>query len=313
MSVTRRTPGGRRARGAPLTPRTAPYLLIAPFFVLFAIFGVFPLFYTGWVSLHDWDLISSGPHEFVGLENYRTLADDPDFRNAIVNTLGIFVLATVPQILIALGLAALLNQTLRARTFFRMGVLLPNVTSIAAVSIVFSQLFGREYGLVNYVLSLVGIDPVNWQAHKWSSWIAIATMVDWRWTGYNTLILLAAMQAIPSELYDAAKVDGATGFRAFRSVTVPMLRYTIMFVVVVATIGGIQLFAEPLLFDTSPASANGGAGREFQTIALYLYQTAFRSFDFGYAAAISWLLFLLVLLIAGLNALLVRRLGRSAR
>ena len=154
MLSTRRTPGGRRARGAPLTPRTAPYLLIAPFFVLFAIFGVFPLFYTGWVSLHDWDLISSGPHEFVGLGNYRTLADDPDFRNAIVNTLGIFVLATVPQILIALGLAALLNQTLRARTFFRMGVLLPNVTSIAAVSIVFSQLFGREYGLVNYVLSL---------------------------------------------------------------------------------------------------------------------------------------------------------------
>lgn len=308
MHLTRRAPG-RRARGASLAGRLTPYLLVAPFFLLFAAFGVYPLFYTFWVSLHDWDLIASGPHAYIGLENYRVLLDDDDFRNAVVNTFGIFLLATIPQILIALGLASVLNQQLRARTFFRMGVLLPNVTSIAAVTIVFSQLFGRDYGLVNYTLGLVGIDPVNWQAHKWSSWLAIAAMVDWRWTGYNTLILLAAMQAIPSELYEAARIDGAGAWRTFRSVTVPMLRHTLVFVVVVATIGGIQLFAEPLLFDTSPASANGGAGREFQTIALYLYQTAFRSFDFGYAAAMSWLLFLLVIVVAGANALLVRRIG----
>jgi cellobiose transport system permease protein len=312
MHLTSRAPGAR-ARGAPLTSRVAPYLLIAPFFVLFAIFGVYPLLYTFWVSLHDWDLISSGPHAYIGIENYRTLVADEDFRNSVVNTLGIFLLATIPQILAALGLASLLNQQLRARTFFRMGVLLPNVTSIAAVSIVFSQLFGRDYGLVNWMLSEIGVDPVNWQAHKWSSWLAIATMVDWRWTGYNTLILLAAMQAIPRELYDAARVDGAGALRAFRSVTVPMLRHTLLFVVIVATIGGVQLFAEPLLFDTSPASANGGAGREFQTVALYLYQTAFRNFDFGYAAAISWLLFLLVIVIATANALLVRRLSRGSR
>jgi len=307
-----RRAGGGRAAWRRFSRGAAPYLLIAPFFVLFAIFGIYPLVYTLWVSLHDWDLIATGPHAYVGLANYRELLSDEDFRNALVNTVGIFLLATIPQILIALGLAGLLNTQIRGRGFFRMGVLLPNVTSIAAVTIVFSQLFGREYGLVTWVLSGLGIDPVNWQAHRWTSWFAIATMVDWRWTGYNTLILLAAMQAIPRELYEAAKMDGAGGFRAFRSVTIPLLRHTLLFVVVVATIGGLQLFAEPLLFDTSPASANGGAGREFQTVALYLYQTAFRRFDFGYAAAISWLLFLLVIAVAAFNALLVRRLSARA-
>ena len=284
------------------------YALLIPAFVLIVGVALWPAAQTMWVSLHKASMIMPGA-EFIGLQNYRDLVSDEDFRNAVVNTIGIFLLATIPQILSALGLAALLNSQLRARTFFRMGVLLPNVTSIAAVALVFAQLFGRDFGLVNWLIGLVGIDPVDWQSNRWSSWLAIATMVDWRWTGYNTLILLAAMQAIPAELYDAAKIDGANAWRAFRSVTVPLLRPTLLFVVVIATIGGIQLFAEPLLFDEVPASANGGSGRQFQTIALYLYQTAFRNFDFGYAAAISWLLFLMIILASAGNALLVHRLG----
>ncbi|GAB3932426.1 hypothetical protein GCM10027614_01600 [Micromonospora vulcania] len=176
--------------------RYAPYLYIAPFFVLFAIFGLYPLAYTAWVSLHEWDLIAANP-TFVGLANYTALLRDADFWNSVVNTLAIFVISTVPQLLLALWLANLLNRGLRARTSFRMGILIPNLTSTAAVAIVFSQLFGREFGLVNWALGLVGVDAIDWHANRFGAWIAVSTMVDWRWTGYNALIFLAAMQAIP--------------------------------------------------------------------------------------------------------------------
>ncbi len=125
------------------------------------------------------------------------------------------MLATVPQLLLALVLAQLLNQRLRARTFWRMGVLLPNITSVAAVGIIFTLLFARDFGLVNWLLGHVGVDPIDWQEHRWSSWLAISTMVDWRWTGYNALIFLAALQAVPQDLYEAAAIDGASPVRQF--------------------------------------------------------------------------------------------------
>lgn len=284
----------------------SPYLFVAPFFILFGIFGAYPLIYTAWVSLHDWNLI--GDHHWVGLANYRELMGDADFWNAVVNTLGIFVIATVPQMLLALGLASALNREIRARTIFRMGVLVPNITSVAAVAIVFGQLFSRDYGLVNFVLGLVGIDPVNWQADRWSSWLAIATMVDWRWTGYNALIFLAAMQAIPKDLYEAAAIDGATRLRQFWSITVPMLRPTIVFAVIISTIGGLQLFTEPLLFGYG--KMQGGTLRQFQTVTMFMYENAFQRFHYGYGSAIAWMLFMLIGVICIINFLVVRRTTR---
>ena len=187
--------------------RYSPYLFIAPFFLLFAVFGLYPLGRTLWVSLHDWSLL--GTHSWVGLDNYAQLMVDTRFWNAVRNTLGIFLLATIPQIMLALLLAQALNRRLRARTTLRMGVLIPNVTSVAAVGIIFTLIFARDFGLANWLLGLVGIDPINWQNGRLSSWAAISVMVDWRWTGYNALILLAAMQAIPKDLYEAAEIDGA--------------------------------------------------------------------------------------------------------
>jgi cellobiose transport system permease protein len=314
-----RDPGGkparRRARPRWRTRLTradirfSPYLLIAPFFVVFGIFGVFPLVYTGWVSLHDWHLI--GGHRFVGLRNYADLVADPDFWNAVGNTFGIFVIATVPQLLIALVAANLLNRTLRARTAFRMGVLVPTVTSVAAVGVVFGQLFARDVGLVNYLLTAVGFDRVDWQAGTLSSWLAIAVMVDWRWTGYNALILLGAMQAIPRDLYDAAAVDGAKPWQQFWRITVPMLRPTLLFTVIIATIGGLQLFTEPVIFGFG--RMQGGTVGQFQTITMYMYENAFQRFQYGYGAAIAWTLFAMVVLISVLNAAVVRRMVRGAR
>jgi cellobiose transport system permease protein len=289
--------------------KASPYLYIAPFFILFGFFGAFPLIYTAWVSLHNWDLIAAD-HPFIGMENYTKLLADPDFWNSIVNTLGIFVISTVPQLLLALWLANLLNRQLRARTTFRMAVLIPNITSTAAVAIVFGQLFSTDFGLMNWLLHFTGMDALDWHSNKIASWVAISTMVDWRWTGYNALIFLAAMQAIPRDLYESAAIDGANRTRQFWAITIPMLRPTLIFCVIISTIGGLQLFTEPLLFNAGANGIIGGSGRESQTITMYMFENAFQPYyNFGYGSAVAWMLFLLIVVIALINVLVLRRMG----
>jgi cellobiose transport system permease protein len=301
-----------RARLRRVDGKASPYLYVGAFFVVFTLFGLFPLGYTAWVSLTDRNLLSGEAH-FIGLQNYSALLHDSYFWNAVENTLGIWVISTVPQLLIALGLAHLLNTKLRARTVFRMAVLLPQVTSLVAVALIFTQLFSRDYGLINYVLGGVGLGPVDWEAGRLSSWLALSVMVTWRWTGYNALIYLAAMQGIPEDLYEAAAIDGARPFRQFIHVTVPMIRPTIIFTVIVSTIGGLQLFTEPYLFQPVKNAATGGSARQYQTVAMYLYEKAFGSaqFKFGYASAIAWCLFLLIGLISLVNFLVTSRISSA--
>ena len=287
----------------------SPYLYIAPFFVVFAVFGLFPMLYTGYVSMTDWRAdVPGSESRWVGLANYGKLLDDPFFLNALRNTVGIGVLSTIPQLVLALGLAHLLNYRMRGRTLFRLGVLLPNVTSVAAVTLIFVQLFGRDYGLINWVLGLFGVEHIEWQAGTLSSWTAISAIVTWRWTGYNALIFLAAMQAVPFELYEAAAIDGASRWRQFRSITVPMLRPTILFAVIVSTIGALQLFGEPMLFSQQQDPTTGGSQHQFQTLALYSYNQFWGRFKYGYGAAVSWAMFLLIVVIVAANLLAARRL-----
>jgi cellobiose transport system permease protein len=288
--------------------KASPYLYVAPFFVLFGVFGLFPLIYTGYISLTGWRNDRPGSEDtFVGFANYTTLWQDEFFWNALRNTIGIGLLSTVPQLLMALGMAHMLNYRLRGRTFFRMSALLPNITSVAAVTIIFVQLFGRDYGLINWMLSFVGVDHVDWQAGTLESWIGISIIVTWRWTGYNALIYLAAMQAIPFELYESAAIDGASRSRQFWSVTVPMLRPTILFTVIISTIGALQLFGEPLLFNVSQTPSSGGSQHQFQTLAVYTYDQFWQKFKYGYGSAISWAMFLVIVLIVIINFLIARR------
>src|SRR5262245_52937286 len=301
-----------RMRLRRLDGKVSPYLYISPFFLLFAVFGLFPLLYTGWVSLTDRNLLDPTTH-FVGLDNYTALLHDSYFWNAVENTLGIFVLSTVPQLFLALVLAHVLNTKLHGRTLFRMAVLLPQITSLVAVALIFTQLFSRDYGLINYVLDQIGIGKVDWEAGDYTSWLALSAMVIWRWTGYNALIYLAAMQAIPDELYEAAAIDGARPWRQFWHVTIPNLRPTIIFTVIVSTIGGLQLFTEPYLFEPDHYGSTGGSARQYQTVVMYLYEKSFGSsqFKLGYASAIGWALFMLIAVISLVNFLIVRRI-RSA-
>ncbi|NYD58196.1 cellobiose transport system permease protein [Nocardioides marinisabuli] len=285
----------------------SPYLYISPFFVLFAVVGVFPLLYTAYVSVHDWDLLG-GQGAFVGLDNFARVLEDRYFWNALRNTLSIFLLSSVPQILIAIWLAFLLDTHLRARTFWRMSILVPFVVAPVAVSLIFGNLFGDRYGLVNEILQVVGLDAVRWHVDTLPSHLAIATMVNWRWTGYNALIFLAAMQAIPRDVYEAADIDGASKFRQFLHITVPMLRPTIIFIVITSTIGGLQIFAEPRLFDNAGL---GGSDRQYQTVTMYLWELGWRVRDLGTAASVAWLLFLIIIVFALVNLVLTLRIATS--
>ncbi|MET9633602.1 sugar ABC transporter permease [Lentzea sp. NPDC006480] len=281
--------------------------MISPFFLLFFVFGLFPLAFTGWISLHDWQMLQ-GEQRFVGLGNYADLLRDKHFRNAVANTTAMLMLATVPTLLAALGLAALLDRGLRGRMFWRTSVLVPNIVSVVAVGLVFSQLFGRDYGVVNAVLDWVGIGRVDWATHRLTGYLVVAVMIMWRWTGYNALVYLAAMQSVPRDQVEAAVIDGASTWRVFWSIIVPSIRPTIIFTVIASTIAGLQLFAEPRLFG---GGTLGGDDRQLQTITMYLYEKGFELFDAGYAAAVSWMVFLLTLLCAAMNFSFVRRLASS--
>jgi cellobiose transport system permease protein len=262
------------------------------------------------VSLHSVTLQNTDEMKWVGLDNYTRLLHDDRFWSALVNTFTIGVISTVPQLLIALGLAHLLDSKLRGSTFWRVSLLMPYATSVAAATIVFAMLFGRDFGLVNWFLGFFGIEHIDWESGNWTSQIAISAIVTWRWTGYNALIYLAAMQAVPKDLYEAAEVDGATRWHQLRHVTIPGIWPTIVFTIVISTIGATQLFGEPLLFGGA-GGHSGGADHQYQTLGLLLYEQGWFNFQLGRAAATAWTMFLIIIVAVGVNALLASR-GRSA-
>jgi cellobiose transport system permease protein len=218
----------------------------------------------------------------------------------------------VPQVIIALILAGLLDTRLRGRTLWRMSVLLPFVVAPVAVAIIFGNLFGDEYGLVNDLLGVIGVGPIDWHTDRFASHVAIATMVNWRWTGYNALIFLAAMQAVPRDLYESAAMDGAGRVRQFISVTLPMIKPTMIFVVITSTIGGLQIFAEPRIFDDITATREGGPNHQWTTMTMLIYNYGWgRGRDLGQASATAWLLFLIIVVFALANFLATRRFARG--
>lgn len=287
--------------------RLSPYLYISPFFLLFAVVGLFPLIYTGWVSLHEWSLIG-GKGEFVGLDNFTFVLGQDFFWKSLRNTFSIFLLSTVPQVVAALVIAAMLDANLRAKTFWRMGVLLPYVVAPVAVGLVFSQMFADGSGMINTLLGQIGIDPIGWHKDAFASHIAISSMVNFRWTGYNALILLAAMQAIPRDMYEAATLDGANRVKQFFSITVPMVRPTMIFVILTSTIGGLQIFDEPRMYD---ATGLGGSNGQWKTVTLYLYELGWNKQQLGRAAAVAWILFFIIIIFALVNNWLTRRIASA--
>ncbi len=283
------------------------YLFISPFYLLFAVFGLFPIVFSFYLAFFRWDGL--GDMTYVGLNNFTIIFQDPLFWKSVYNTIIIGLMGTAPQLVVGLLLAYALNSALvRYKSVFRVAIFLPYVTSIVAVAIVFSVIFSnQEGGLVNSFLGLFGVEPITWTRSEWGAKVAISAMIFWRWVGYNTIIYLAGMQSIPNDLYEAAKIDGASVRQQIWYITIPMLKPFIFFTVFTSTIGALQVFAEPQIFQ-------GRGGREEGiTIVLYLYREAFASNYFGTASATAIVLFLMIIVLAVTNLFLANRIGRTPR
>ena len=296
--------------------KISPYLYVSPFFILFAVFGAFPLLFNIVVAVHDWHR-RAGMGEFVGLDNFAWVLKQPLFWRSLENTLSIFLWGGIPQLVLALLIAAILDQNLRVRTFWRMSVLVPFVVMPVATAMIFGQVFG-QFGLLVPNLQQLGLlDHVAspFFQDRLLSHMAIGSMIVFRWTGYNALILLAAMQAVPRELYEAATVDGASRMRQFFSVTVPNIRPTMIFVILTMTIGGLQVFDEARMFDGGgTGGGKGGADNQWTTVVLYLYELGFGDWQdrMGQAAAVGWILAIIIAIFSIGNFLLTRSISSSS-
>jgi multiple sugar transport system permease protein len=267
-----------------------------PFVLVFLIFMAGPIVASALLSFTDFglaDLRSPLGTDFIGLDNYAQLFGDQKFRTALLNT-AYFVVVGVPMTLV-LGLAtalALNRGITRFRTLFRVGYYLPVVTSIVAIAVVWRFVLNPDQGLLNLALGSLGIEGPNWLADPVLAMPSIIAMAVWRNLGFSMVIFLAGLQTIPAQLYEAASIDGASRWQAFRHVTLPMLRPTILFITVVTTIGYLQLFEEPFVM------TDGGPLDKTLSISMYMYQQGFEFFHQGYAAAIAWILFLIVAVVA---------------
>jgi multiple sugar transport system permease protein len=289
----------RRRRGS-----WVPYLFVAPFFVLFAAFGLFPMLFSIGLSFHRWDPVTGlDAMRWVGLSNYiYAITTDDWLRRSLYNTLWLAIVSGLPQHAIALPLAYFLHTRMgRWRDSVLALYFLPFITSTVAVALVFTALFSREFGVVNAVLSplagwLVPEGGIDWGQPMWIKWM-IALVVFWRYVGWNTVLYLSAMQTIPRDLFEAAKLDGASHRKIFWRVVLPLLKPMIFFAVSLSIIGNLQLFEEPFIL----TSGTGGIDQAGKTTAMHLYSVAFTDGDFGLASAIAWLLFLLVAAATWLN------------
>lgn len=276
-----------------LSPKWVPYIFISPFLVLFVVFGLFPLLFSLYLAFQSWEPTSGLAFmEFVGWGNFLFALEDEWFWKSLGNTLWLAVAAGVPQHLVAIPLAVFIHTTFRR---LRNGVMaayfVPYITSTVAISIMFSALFSTDFGMINSALNAIfGFTSIDWLNDPNTIKPAIAFVVFWRFVGFNVVLYLAALQAIPRDLYEAATIDGASGLQQFWFITLPSLKPMMFFGFTLSIIGGLQLFEEPFIL----TAGSGGTDQSGMTAALYLYRMAFDFNDLGGASAMSWLLFILV-------------------
>jgi multiple sugar transport system permease protein len=284
----------RRRFRAPAEDNPAAYAFLAPALVLIGVFFFLPVVAALLLSFTDFDIYAIGDPSnarFVGTRNYRQLLQTPLFWQALRNTFYFALVGGPLSIAVSLGAALLLNAKLvRFKSFFRTVYFVPFVTTLVAVAIVWRYLYHTRYGLLNYGLGWFGVDPVDWLGDPRWAMPAIILMTVWKSFGYNMLIFIAGLQAIPEELYEAARIDGASAVQRFRHVTLPQLGPTLVFVTVITMIGFFQLFVEPYVMTL------GGPLRATTSVVLLMYEEGFRWWRLGFAASVAFVLFVVILL-----------------
>ena len=282
-----------------------PYLFILPHLIFFAIFVGYPFFYGLYTSAFQFDFLRPAATKFVGLDNYIKLftpgtVQYQEFWNALINTLEFAVISVPPLVIIPLLLAVLLNTKIPGRSFFRTIYFAPWVLSAAVVGLLGFWIFQSQGGLVNYYLADLGLTTPRWLSSMPWAWLSILLITIWWISGFNMIILLAALQNIPADLYEASSMDGATNWQTFFRITLPLLRPVLVFVITITIIGAFNLFAQPFFMTNGgPAQAAGGGATE--PVVFRLYREGFERNRQGSAAAMSFVVATIMILFSYLN------------
>lgn len=280
------------------------YLFILPGLFFFATFMIYPLVQALQMSLHHWSLLPDRPSEYVGLTNYARILSDPIVGISLRNT-ALYTAVTVPgQMILAMMAALLLNAITRGRVFFRTLYYLPVITSWVIVSLLFRNLFQSPNGLINHLLVNVFhliAEPIPWLRQAETAMVPIMGLGIWKGIGWSMVIYLAALQTIPLELYEVAAIDGAGAWQRFRRITLPLLRPTLVFTLVMLVIGGFNVFISVALI------TGGGPLQKTEVVLTYMYHQAFDFLDFGYGAALSYMLAGIILFLSVLQMRFLRR------
>lgn len=286
--------------------RFAPYLFVSPFFILFVVFGLFPLLFSLFLAFHIWSPLDGLGHwRFVGLDNFKlALGSTDQFWVALKNTVWIGLLSGIPQHLVALPLAFLIHRTLqRVQTAVSTMLFMPYITNVVAIAVVFLLLYSERNGILNYLLTSVGLHPVRWFGPAQNVPYSIAFVIFWRYVGWNVVLYLSGLQAISDDVYEAATVDGANRWQQFWYITLPLLRPMMFYAITLTIIGNMQIFEEPYML-VGPSGGTAAAGL---TSAVHIFNVAFTDLDMGYASAMSWLLFLAIFVLSMVNNYLFSR------
>jgi multiple sugar transport system permease protein len=299
--VQRRRRGARRIAGLMWRERSA-YAFLAPGLILFSIFTVFALGFAFYLTFREWNILEP-EKPFIGLQNYRDMIGDEDFRRSVINTF-YFTGASVPLgMALGLGVALLLNQPLRGRSILRTLFFLPVVTPFVVAAIVWKWLYNGDFGPINYYLlkSHLISEPLLWLADKNLAMPAVVLMSVWTSVGFSMVVYLAALQGVPAELYESARIDGAGAWARFRYVTLPMLAPSTLFLMVMGIIGSFQVFTQIYIM------TSGGPVNRTSTMVYYIYEAAFKFYEMGYASTLAYALFLLLLVFTAIQLHLYRR------
>ena len=277
-----------------MSKKHVPYAMLAPYFLLYLAFGLFPILFSFGISFTNWDGISK--IQFTGLKNYiRVFTKDTYFYKSLWNTVILLLISTPIQIVLGVLTATFLKEFFeRSRNALQLINFLPYITTPVAVGIIFQLMFEWKSGVVNAFLNLLGVDSVYWLGHAWTSRFVVIFMIVWKNYGYNMIMFLSGLSTIPEDLYEAARIDGASWWQRFRKITIPMLRPIFVFVITTSVINGFKLFDEPQLLFNGSSQPIGGPDRVVMTVIMRYYETAFRNFEFGYGSAVAYCLFLVI-------------------
>ncbi len=276
-----------------------PYLLVSPYLIFVLVFVLFPVFFCLFLTFHKWNIIA--PMKFIGTDNYYRLFHDRLFWKAIGNTLKFLLLHIPLQLVVSLFLAYLLNQKIRALSFFRASFFMPVIVSGVVVTILWQQLLGFDSGLINRMLMSLGIDKIGWLVSPDAAIYSIAVMATWKNVGLYVILFLVGLQTVPTQYYEAAKLEGASKWQQFYHITLPMINPTIFMVIILSTIGGFNLFIEPYIM------TGGGPLNTTLSAVLYIYKQAFQYYNMGYSATLGFFYAIMIMTVVILQKKLIEK------